>query len=101
MTPALALYSLKKIANYTKLPIQDARLLKPVEPGILSWVCQFSFWGLECVYSIYVWRGLGLRGFIGPAILPLAGLIVAQKYATEVVDNLREKTAEGKRLKLA
>ena len=87
----LALFALKKLNAIDPdfLTVKEKRLLQAVAPGIISYILNFGFLASQGLYTIYIWRGFGLRGLFGFKILPLAGLLGAQYVTMRGVNYVR------------
>ena len=89
----MGLYALKKInaINPNFLRVREARLLQQVNPGTITYMTNIFFLLSTGAYSMYVWRGLGFKGFMGKAALPLIGIVGAWKGSMIGFNWLREE----------
>ena len=91
LTTELGLFALKKAnaINPNFLRVREARLLEQVNPGTITYMTNIFFMLSTGAYSMYVWRGLGFKGFASKAVVPLVGLIGAWKATMIGYNTLR------------
>jgi hypothetical protein len=74
----------------TILKVKEARLLQPVNAGIISNLVGIGFMIPTSVYTVYLWRTRGFRGFGSIAVLPIVGLYIGRQLTNEVMSYTRD-----------
>ena len=70
---------------------QDKQVLKPVQPGAISWGLLWGFIGVRAGYAAWTFSVGGFKSLLGPRfLLTQVGLFALQKLTMFGVDNLRE-----------
>ena len=90
---SLGLYALKKLdaMNPRLFSVYEQRLLNPVAPGVITYLAYAGIIASMVGYSLYIWRGAGLKAFVGKSVLPVIGMGVAFKGITYGMNMVREQ----------
>lgn len=79
----------------------EKKLLQPSAPGVISSLGHGAILGGATLYSLYVWKNLGIAGFTRPLVLvPIGGFAGAFVVFNWAASYLREFTLSGSRRKL-
>ena len=97
------MFALKKLnaINPEILREQEKRLLLPSAPGVITSLIHGGLMCSAAVYTGYIWRSFGLKGFANPqAVIPLGAIIGSSIVFQWSANRLRELSLSGARKKL-